>query len=57
MQLRHRVELQVFPSAVPGFDADIAVYQIGNNGYHDLPMRRHCGIPVWSFYTNRTCIT
>lgn len=48
-ELRHRVELQVFPSAVPGFDADIAVYQIGNNGYHDFAYEaalRHPGVVV-----------
>jgi glycosyltransferase involved in cell wall biosynthesis/SAM-dependent methyltransferase len=35
-QLRHRVDLDVISGATPNFNADIAVYQIGNNGYHDF---------------------
>ncbi len=34
--LRRRVDLQVFGAASPAFDADIALYQIGNNGFHDF---------------------
>jgi glycosyltransferase involved in cell wall biosynthesis/SAM-dependent methyltransferase len=48
-QLRHRVDLQVFSAAAPAFDADIAVYQIGNNGYHHFAYEaalRHPGVVV-----------
>jgi glycosyltransferase involved in cell wall biosynthesis/SAM-dependent methyltransferase len=48
-ELRHRVDLQVFTAAAPAFDADIAVYQIGNNGFHDFAYEtalRHPGVVV-----------
>src|SRR5512132_2642063 len=48
-ELRHRVDLQIFTSAAPAFDADIAVYQIGNNGFHDFAYEtalRHPGVVV-----------
>src|SRR5262247_271918 len=48
-QLRKRVDLQVFASAAPAFDADIAVYQIGNNGFHGFVYEtalEHPGIVV-----------
>src|SRR3954463_3389485 len=33
-ELRHRVEVEVLTTASPHVNADIAVYQIGNNGHH-----------------------
>src|SRR4051794_18837091 len=33
-ELRHRVDLEVLTNATPNVNADIAVYQIGNNGHH-----------------------
>lgn len=51
-ELRHRVDLDVFSSAAPDFDAskyDGVVYQIGNNGFHDFVYEtalRHPGIVV-----------
>src|SRR4051812_9359194 len=48
-QLRDRVDLQVFESAAKTFDADIAVYQIGNNGFHDFAYEtalKHPGVVV-----------
>src|ERR1044072_4903027 len=47
-QLRHRIDLQVFTSAST-FDADIAVYQIGNNGFHGFVYEtalKHPGVVV-----------
>src|SRR5215831_1888037 len=48
-ELRHRVDLKVFTAAAPTFDADIALYQIGNNGFHDFAYEtalRHPGVVV-----------
>src|SRR5512140_3707027 len=48
-ELRHRVDLQVFTTAAPAVDADIAVYQIGNNGFHDFAYEqalKHPGVVV-----------
>ncbi len=48
-QLRHRVDLEVFASAAPAFDANIAVYQIGNNGFHGFVYEtalKHPGVVV-----------
>src|SRR4051794_27403257 len=48
-QLRHRVDLEVLSNATPNFNADIAVYQIGNNGHHDFVYQtalRHPGVVV-----------
>src|SRR4051812_15223488 len=48
-ELRRRVELEIVSSATANFDADIAVYQIGNNGYHDFVYEtalRHPGVVV-----------
>src|SRR3954447_22795032 len=48
-QLRHRVDLDVRSSAAPNVDADIALYQIGNNGWHDFVYEtalRHPGVVV-----------
>ena len=48
-QLRHRVDLEVFPSAGPAFEADMAVYQIGNNGFHGFVYEtalKHPGVVV-----------
>jgi glycosyltransferase involved in cell wall biosynthesis/SAM-dependent methyltransferase len=50
--LRPLVELEVFSSAQPAFDAtrfDIAVYQVGNNAHHDFVYEtalRHPGVVV-----------
>jgi glycosyltransferase involved in cell wall biosynthesis len=33
-ELRHRLDVEVLTTASPNVNADIAVYQIGNNGYH-----------------------
>jgi glycosyltransferase involved in cell wall biosynthesis/SAM-dependent methyltransferase len=50
--LRHLVDLEIFSSAVQPFDSarfDIAVYQVGNNGYHDFVYEtalRHPGVVV-----------
>jgi glycosyltransferase involved in cell wall biosynthesis/SAM-dependent methyltransferase len=50
--LKPLVELEVFSSAQQPFDAarfDVAIYQIGNNGYHDFVYEtalRHPGIVV-----------
>lgn len=48
-ELQHRVDLKVFSAATTAVDADIALYQIGNNGYHDFVYEealRHPGVVV-----------
>src|SRR5262245_54398318 len=50
--LRERVELELFSQPAPSYDPsrfDIALYQIGNNGYHDFVYEtalRHPGVVV-----------
>lgn len=44
-ELRHFVDLKVFSSAAKPADADIALYQIGNNGYHDFVYEEALGHP------------
>jgi glycosyltransferase involved in cell wall biosynthesis/SAM-dependent methyltransferase len=48
-QLCDRVDLQVFSGPQKHFGADIALYQIGNNGFHDFVYEtalRHPGVVV-----------
>src|SRR5947199_9577910 len=48
-ELRHRVDLEVLTNATPNVNADIAVYQIGNNGHHGFVYEtalRHPGVVV-----------
>ncbi len=48
-QLRKRVDLDVYGGATPDFHADIALYQIGNNGFHGFVYEtalRHPGVVV-----------
>ena len=48
-ELRHGVDLEVLTNATPTVNADIAVYQIGNNGHHAFVYEtalRHPGVVV-----------
>jgi glycosyltransferase involved in cell wall biosynthesis/SAM-dependent methyltransferase len=50
--LRHLVDLEIFSSATQAFDAasfDVALYHVGNNGFHDFVYQtalRHPGVVV-----------